>query len=88
MPAGILYASPLTGETDAGAPAGRRPPGCRRPSPRCSFSVPKGVGHRPRHEGGGALRRDAEVLLNTAGRRALMRLGSTEEEVPGRALPS
>ncbi|MEU8894197.1 hypothetical protein [Streptomyces sp. NPDC048442] len=47
----------------------------------------KGVGQRPRHEGG-AWRWDAEVLLNAAGRRALVGLGSATEGALERALPS
>ncbi|MFG2919768.1 DNA-binding protein [Kitasatospora sp. NPDC048298] len=44
-------------------------------------------GHRPRHEGG-ALRADAEVLLDGAGRRVLAGLCGVGEEVLGRALPA
>ncbi|MBD0695885.1 hypothetical protein BG452_04770 [Streptomyces sp. CBMA123] len=43
-------------------------------------------GHRPRHESG-ALRADAEVLLDGAGRRVLAGLCGVGEEVLGRALP-
>ncbi|MEU4864087.1 DNA-binding protein [Kitasatospora aureofaciens] len=44
-------------------------------------------GHRPRHEGG-ALRADAEVVLDAAGRRVLADLCGVGEEVLGRALPA
>ncbi|WP_345945383.1 DNA-binding protein [Streptomyces albus subsp. chlorinus] len=44
-------------------------------------------GHRPRHDGGG-LRADAEVLLDSAGRRALAGLSGVGEEALAWALPS
>ncbi|MET9181874.1 DNA-binding protein [Kitasatospora aureofaciens] len=44
-------------------------------------------GRRPRHESG-ALRADAEVLLDAAGRRVLAGLCGVGEEVLGRALPA
>ncbi|MFF7585871.1 DNA-binding protein [Kitasatospora purpeofusca] len=44
-------------------------------------------GHRPRHEGG-ALRADAEVLLDGAGRSLLVELCGVSEDVLQRALPA
>ncbi|MCC9312320.1 DNA-binding protein [Kitasatospora sp. RB6PN24] len=44
-------------------------------------------GHRPRHEGG-ALRADAEMLLDAAGRRMLAGLCGVGEQELGRALPA
>ncbi|MEV4927273.1 DNA-binding protein [Streptomyces roseoverticillatus] len=44
-------------------------------------------GHRPQHDGGG-LRADAEVLLDAAGRRALVGLSGARDETLVRALPS
>ncbi|MFJ9847592.1 DNA-binding protein [Kitasatospora sp. NPDC101155] len=44
-------------------------------------------GQRPRHESG-AVRADAEVLLDAGGRRVLARLCGVPEEVLGRALPA
>ncbi|GAA2843114.1 hypothetical protein GCM10010441_78630 [Kitasatospora paracochleata] len=45
------------------------------------------LSHQPRHEGG-ALRADAEVLPDAAGRRVLAGLCGVDEDVLGRALPA
>ncbi|MFH8399576.1 DNA-binding protein [Streptomyces anulatus] len=85
LPPGLLRTAPLCGETTSSLIcriAGRY--GLEATALRSCW---KWRSHQPRHDGGGG-RADAEVLLNTAGRRLLAGLCGVEEGVLARALPS
>ncbi|MFI9162817.1 DNA-binding protein [Kitasatospora aureofaciens] len=85
MVPGIFHVSPFTGETTyslVGRVAARY-----GLDDAAVLTHWQWHGHQPRHEGG-ALRADAEILLDEEGRRVLAGLCGVGEDVLGRALPS
>ncbi|MGW1997455.1 DNA-binding protein [Embleya sp. NPDC001921] len=85
MSVGVFRVAPVGGETTWSFMG--RVAGCYGLEADALAGHWRWLNHRPRHRGGG-LRADAEVVLDAAGRLALMELCGVGEEVLGRALPS